>query len=104
MAAAPKFIKFNDPAVPHVNKVVDPTSVIDGDPAQKSWLFADIASTGTRSGMWDCQAGSAEITNLDDDTTKTVQAGDAFVMEPGLRTKWVVKDYIKKHFVITDLR
>ncbi len=122
MSDAARFIHFHKPEIEGVKKQLDPAAVVEGNPAQTSWLYSDIASTGTRSGQWDCQAGTflaeytsimefchilegaAEVTNLDTGTTHRVTAGDAFVMEPGLRTRWHVPTYVRKHFVITDVR
>lgn len=119
---APRFITFHKPEVDGVAKQPDAAAVVDGNPAQTSWLYSDIASTGTRSGQWDCQAGTfladyttimefcqilegeAEVTNLDTGDVHKVAAGDAFVMEPGLRTQWHVPKYVRKHFVITDVK
>lgn len=119
---APRFITFHKPEIPGVKKQPDPAVVVDGDPQQTSWLYSDIASTGTRSGQWDCQAGAfladytgimefcqilegaAEVTDLDSGAVHKVSVGDAFVMEPGLRTRWHVPEYVRKHFVITDVK
>ena len=120
MADTPQFILFGNPEVAPVDKVQDPTTVLSGNPAQKSWLYVDEQKARARYGIWDSQAGhfqatmsgivefctiiegSTEITNLDDGTTQTVKSGDAFVMQEGLRTEWHVPKYVKKYFVISD--
>jgi uncharacterized cupin superfamily protein len=119
---APRFIHFHKPEIEGVKKQPDPAQVVSGNPEQTSWLYSDIAATGTRSGQWDCQAGSfncdytgimefcqilegeASVTDLDSGTVHDLASGDAFVMEPGLRTRWDVPRYVRKHFVITDVR
>ena len=121
MSNAPQFILFGSPEIPHVDKDVDPASVVEGNPAQKSWLYSNEETAGARFGVWDCQAGkfrakmdgivefcciiegSADITNLADGSTRTVSAGDAFLMQEGLDLEWHVPNYIKKYFSIVDV-
>lgn len=121
MKSSPQFILFGEPEVPAVNK--DVTAVtIAGQPEQKVWLYEDNQATASRFGVWDCNAGTfrakmdgiiefcciiegeAEITNLADGSKRTVRAGDAFVMEPGLELEWDVPAYIKKYFAISDVK
>ncbi len=119
MTTAPQFILFGSPEVPAIDKDVSACTV-SGNPAQTSRLYSDEPKSGTRCGIWDCQAGvftatmdginefcciiegEAEITDLDDGSKRTVRAGDAFVMEPGMRLEWTVPKYIKKYFAISD--
>ena len=116
----PSFILFGKPEVDPVAKDVSDIT-ISGNPQQNSWLYSDSEACSSKFGIWDCQAGvfqatmtditefcciiegEAEITNLDDGTTRTVKAGDAFVMEPGLRLEWKVEKYIKKYFAISSV-
>ncbi|WP_415401758.1 cupin domain-containing protein [Tateyamaria sp. SN3-11] len=110
------FTLFRDTPVPRVKKDTG-NAVVSGDPVQHSELkYAGHGDT-IKSGIWDCTAGAftadydgitefchvleggATITTGAGETHK-VAAGDAFVMEAGLRTTWTVERYIKKHFVI----
>jgi len=119
MTSAPKFISFSQSSVAPTSKDVSDCTIA-GNPAQKVWLHSDNLAMSTKSGTWDCQAGTfratmtdliefcyiiegeAQITNLDNNETFTVKAGDAFVMEPGFRSEWFVDKYIRKYFTISS--
>lgn len=121
MPHLPQFVLFGKPAVePSVKD--DSANILSGNPTQKVWLYANDSATGSKFGVWDCQAGKfkakmdgiaefcsiiegeATITNMADGSQRTVRAGDAFVMEPGLETEWIVPVYVKKHFAISNVR
>lgn len=115
------FVLFGNPAVTPVDKDIS-ECVVAGNPVQQVWLYCENSPTASRFGVWDCQPGthratmdgiiefcyilegSAHVTNLDDGSQRTVNAGDAFVMEPGLRTEWAVDNYVKKVFAICDVK
>jgi len=91
--------------------------IIEGDPKQKVWSHFVGAEGTFKSGMWDSTAGvfrgpmnnqiefchilegEARIETTDG-ASRTVKAGDAFVMDNGLQPIWHVENYIRKHYVI----
>ena len=117
----PSLIRFGSPEVPRVIKD-DADNIVEGNPEQGSWVYTNDAKAGSRSGFWECSAGKfrakmngftefchilegeAHITNLADGTVNTVKAGDTFVMEAGYETEWHVPHYIRKCFVVTDVK
>lgn len=118
---APQFIRFGSPEVERVAKDIS-ADTVEGNPEQGAWLYSAHSPTGSRAGIWECAAGKfrakmegmtefchilegeAHITNLADGTVNTVRAGDSFVMEEGFDTEWHVPNYIKKCFVLNDLK
>ncbi|WP_299546640.1 cupin domain-containing protein [uncultured Tateyamaria sp.] len=110
---------FQDTPTPRVKKDIG-NAIVSGEPVQHVELkYAGHGDT-IKSGIWDCTAGAftadydgivefcrvleggATITTHTGDTFQ-VTAGDAFVIEAGLRTTWKVESYIKKHFVICSI-
>lgn len=116
----PSFILFGAPEAPRTVKD-DSANLISGKAEQGVWLYSDDAKTGAKFGVWECTAGKfkgkmdgytefchilegeAEITNLADNSTRVVRAGDSFVMECGLEMEWNVPNYIKKCFAISNV-
>lgn len=94
--------------------------IIAGDPKQKVWSHFVGADGTFKSGMWDSTAGvfrgpmndqiefchilegEARIETADG-TSRTVKAGDAFVMDNGLHPVWHVETYIRKYYVIVSV-
>ena len=119
-ATAPAFILFGQP---EVEKVTKPTTerLVSGEAREGVWLYCDDAQTGSKFGQWDCTEGrfrvtmegytefchllegEAEITVLASGETRTVKAGDSFVMQAGLEMEWHVPRYISKSFVVSSL-
>ncbi|WP_282095402.1 cupin domain-containing protein [Epibacterium ulvae] len=117
----PSFILFGAPEVPRTIKD-DSANLISGKAEQGVWLYSNDTQSGSKFGIWECNAGrfratmdgitefchilegEAEVTNLADRSTRIIRAGDSFVMEAGLRTEWYVPVYIKKCFAISDIR
>lgn len=117
----PSLINFSHNDVTRVEKDIT-GKVIQGNPTQGSWLHCDIKKAGARFGQWECQAGTfrakmdgivefchilegeAYITNLANGAVHTVRAGDSFVMEAEFDGEWLVSTYIKKSFVICDVK
>jgi len=109
-------VLFRNADVPRVKKDLG-DAVVSGAPEQHSELKYAGRNDTIKSGVWDCTAGSflanydgivefchvlegaAKITTEAGESFE-VSAGDAFVLEEGLRTTWHVDSYIKKHFVI----
>ncbi len=109
-------ILFRDADVPRVRKDIG-DAVVSGAPEQHFELKYAGHDGTIKSGIWSSTAGSfvanydgivefchvlegaAKITT-DTGGSFEVSAGDAFVLEEGLRTTWHVDSYIKKHFVI----
>lgn len=114
----PRFILFGAPEIPRTEKD-DSANLISGKAEQGVWLYSDDQQSGSKFGIWECNAGrfraamdgitefchilegEAEITNLADRSTRIVRAGDSFVMEAGLQTEWHVPIYVKKCFAIS---
>ena len=94
--------------------------IIDGAPVQKVWSHFVGNDGQFKSGMWDSTAGvfrgpmndqiefchilegEARIETADGQS-RTVKAGDAFVMDNGLQPVWHVENYIRKHYVICSV-
>lgn len=118
--STPTFILFTESTVTRAVKDTR-DGTLEGEAEQGVWLISEDPQTGSKYGMWDCTAGrfrakmdgytefchilegEAEITNLDDGSTRTVRPGDSFVMTAGLELEWHVPVYIKKVFTISAL-
>lgn len=114
-----KFVNFAEQAVDPIDKEFA-QDIIEGEPRQKVWSHFVGAAGRFKSGMWDSTAGTfrgpmngqiefcqilegeARIETADG-VTRTVRAGDAFVMDNGLQPVWYVDDYVRKHYVIVVL-
>ncbi|MGC1497352.1 MAG: cupin domain-containing protein [Sulfitobacter sp.] len=111
-----KFVKFSDHDVAKVQKDLGDT-IVSGTPVQHSQLKFSGANDSFKSGIWESTAGvfTADFDGIiefchileggasirtSDGETFSVSAGDAFVMDNGLKTEWTVDEYVKKHFVI----
>lgn len=107
---------FRDQNAPRIKKDIDDV-IVAGAPEQHGQLMYAGHRETIKSGIWECTDGSftadydgivefchvleggATITTDKGDVCD-VSAGDSFVLEAGLRTRWDVDTYIKKHFVI----
>lgn len=114
------FVLFGAPEVARTVKD-DSANLISGKADQGVWLYSDDQQSGSKFGIWECNAGrfnakmdgitefchilegEAEITNLSDRSKRIVRTGDSFVMEAGLETEWYVPIYIKKCFAISNI-
>ena len=111
-----KFTLFRDQSPERVEKDIA-ESIVSGTPRQHAELMFSGQQETIKSGIWESTAGvftavmqdQVEFCHIleggatirtDEGGEFTVKAGDAFVMESGLKTEWTVDDYIKKHFVI----
>ena len=110
---------FRDTPAPRIQKDIG-EAVVAGHPVQHAELKFSDQGAAFKSGVWDCTAGTftanydgivefchvlegeATITTGTGETYQ-VGAGDAFVLDAGLRTTWTVDTYIKKHFVISEV-
>ena len=110
------FTLFRDQSPDRVEKNIA-DSIVSGTPKQHAQLMFSGQKDTIKSGVWESTAGvftavmhdqvefchilegGATIRTTAGDVF-TVKAGDAFVMESGLSTKWTVDAYVKKHFVI----
>lgn len=113
-----QFINFSDQTIDPIDKQFD-EDIIDGNPKQKVWSHFVSADGAFKSGMWDSTAGvfrgpmnnqiefchilegEARIETADGQS-RTVKAGDAFVMDNGLQPVWYVENYVRKHYVIAQ--
>ncbi len=111
------FINFSEQTTDAIDKPFDSNNVKQGNPKQQVWNHFLGDNDRVKSGMWDCTAGvfvgpmnnqiefchilegEARIDTADGQS-RTVKAGDAFVMDNGLQPVWHIEKYIKKHYVI----
>lgn len=111
-----QFTLFRDTDTQRIKKDIG-EAVVSGQPEQHAELKYAGHNDSIKSGIWDCTVGTfradydgivefchilegeATITTEAGDEY-TVSAGDAFVIEEGVRTTWTVDAYVKKHFVI----
>lgn len=105
------------------NQEVDPAinvpffaELLSGTPTTKSWRLAVSSDGLLSSGIWTATPGTWRmdyslweychilegrcIITPEGETPKLLEAGDAFVCEPGLRGTWEVTESLRKHFVI----
>jgi len=112
-----KFVNFNEQNIEPTEKPFDQNNVIEGNPVQHVWNHFAGASDKFKSGMWDCSTGvfvgpmnnqieychilegEARI-ETPDGKSRTVRAGDSFVMDNGLQPVWHVEKYVRKYYVI----
>ncbi|MEM5503171.1 cupin domain-containing protein [Ahrensia kielensis] len=114
-----RFVNFAEQNIDPIDKEFT-EDVIEGDPRQKVWPHFVGANGQFKSGMWDSTAGvfrgpmnnQIEFCHIlegearietSDGTTRTVKAGDSFVMDNGLQPIWHVGAYVRKHYVILSL-
>lgn len=111
-----KFINFVQQVVEPFNKEFA-EDIIEGSPEQKVWSHFVGNDGNFKSGMWDSTAGvfrgpmndqiefchilegEARI-DTPDGQSRTVRAGDTFVMDKGLQPVWYVEKYVRKYYVI----
>ena len=88
--------------------------VTEGTPSMKTWALHTSAAGDMLSGIWECTKGSYHATYTayeyvvliagrititpDGGTPVTVQAGDAFVVEPTFKGIWKIEEDVRKHF------
>lgn len=112
-----KFVNFSEQNIESTEKAFDQNNIIEGAPKQHVWNHFVGANDRFKSGMWDCSAGvflgpmndqieychilegEARI-ETPDGKSRTVRAGDSFVMDNGLHPIWHVEKYVKKYYVI----
>jgi len=107
---------FKDNDVERVQNDIG-NSIVSGDPVHHAELKFSGHDGKVRSGIWESTAGvfTAEYNGIvefchvleGEASIKTgdgkefkVSAGDAFVLDAGLKTEWTVGSFIKKHFMI----
>lgn len=111
-----KFTYFPDQTIEPVKKEFD-ADIIEGSPEQHVWSHFVGNGDRFKSGMWDSTAGvfrgpmtdqieychilegEARI-DTPDGQSRTVRAGDSFVMDNGLQPVWHVDKYVRKYYVI----
>lgn len=114
-----KFVKFSEQQIKPVKKEFA-ADIIDGSPEQNVWSYFLGNENQFKSGMWDSTAGvfkgpmnnqiefchilegEAKIVTADGES-RTVSAGDAFVMDNGLQPVWHVDKYVRKYYVICEV-
>ena len=88
--------------------------VTEGTPHMKTWVLHTSAAGDMMAGIWECTRGSYHATYTayeyvvliagrititpDGGTPVTVQAGDAFVVEPTFKGIWRIEEDVRKHF------
>jgi len=113
-----EFINFSEQKTEPVKKELA-EDIIEGEPEQKVWSYFVSTDESFKSGMWDSTAGvfRGPMTNqiefchilegearieTADGNSRTVTAGDSFVMDNGLQPVWHVEKYVRKHYVIAS--
>lgn len=111
-----KFVSFSDQTIEPFKKEFA-QDIISGTPEQNVWNYFVGANGAFKSGMWDSSAGvfrgpmndQIEFCHIlegearietPDGSSRTVRAGDAFVMDNGLQPVWHVETYVRKYYVI----
>jgi uncharacterized cupin superfamily protein len=93
-----------------------PDRVIAGTPAFRTWTFEESADGKTFAGVWESTPGAwrisydeweycsilsgVSIVTRDGEAPQRVNAGDAFVLQPGFVGTWEVVETTRKLFVV----
>jgi uncharacterized cupin superfamily protein len=96
----------------------DAAKIVSGEPKQNVWNSFSSPDNKFHTGIWDAQAGEWKIAYTEDEfcfilegeseitdaqgASKTVQAGDQFVIPAGFSGTWRVPSYCKKIYVIYE--
>lgn len=113
---AMQFVNFSEQSIEPFNKEFE-NEIIEGLPVQKVWSHFVGNDGAFKSGIWDSTAGvfagpmndQIEFCHIlegeacivtPDGKSRTVRAGDAFVMDNGLQPVWHVESYVRKYYVI----
>jgi hypothetical protein len=114
-----RFVNFAEQVIQPVDKEFA-RDILSGRPKQRVWSHFVGAGGRFKAGMWESTAGQfvGPMTNqiefchilegeaqieTSDGQSRTVRAGDAFVMDNGLTPVWHVETYVRKHYVILSL-
>lgn len=95
-----------------------PERVVKGNPANRSWNLYATPDGKFFSGIWESDPGAWRIRytehefchiiegvsrlTSDDGTSRTVKAGDAFVIPAGFTGTWEVLERTRKHYAIYE--
>jgi len=114
-----QFVNFSEVSLePVIKDIAD--DIIDGSPVHSVWSHFVGNDGQFKSGMWDSTAGvfvgpmngQIEFCHIlegearietPDGQSRTVRAGDAFVMDNGLQPVWHVEKYVRKYYVICSV-
>ena len=97
----------------------DDEEILEGNPAHKGIVLFRDPSKRFSIGIWECPPskfeieyegcetvhvleGSADITMVSTGTTKTIKAGDRYIMPFGARVVWHVKEHMKKVYCMYE--
>ena len=100
------------PAMP-----IEPSWITEGDPVARGTVVAQSEDKKVSSGLWSCEPGKfewtfswdefvhvlegeVEITEDGTDNTITLRPGDMAHFPLGMKTRWHVKQKVRKFFVI----
>lgn len=94
--------------------ILDGWVVTEGNPQMKTWGLHTSAAGDMVCGIWECTEGSFHATysayeyvvliegriviTPDGGTPVTVEAPDAFVVEPTFKGTWKIEKPVRKHF------
>ena len=107
-------VKLPPTAAEPSTETLDGWVVTEGTPRMKTWALHTSANGDMMAGIWECTRGSYHATYTayeyvvlikcrititpDGGTPVTVQAGDAFVVEPNFKGIWRIDEDVRKHF------
>ena len=112
---ASHFLKIDTAAIEPETGKPAAGRLISGDPQFRTWN-AEEADGGLYAGIWESTPGKwrieydewefchilsgVSVIAEDDGATRTVRAGDSFVLRPGFKGSWEVLETTRKEYVI----
>jgi hypothetical protein len=99
-----------------ITEDLDGWIVTEGNPSMKTWILYTSNDKSMISGYWEATPGTYHATyseyefvhmikgkiiiTPDGEEPKEVNAGDAFIVEPGFKGTWKILETVQKHFDI----
>ena len=109
------FLPIDTSATPPETGEPAPDRLIAGNPQFRTWNVEE-ASGGLYAGIWESTPGKwrivydewefchilsgVSVISEDDGPSRTVRAGDSFVLRPGFKGSWEVLETTRKEYVI----
>jgi len=111
-------VDLNTDNAEHESYLPDAEKIISGKPQQNIWNVFSSGDEKFHCGIWDSKDGSWQVSYSEeefclilegesiihdaDGNTKTVRAGDQFIVPAGFGGRWEVPTYCKKVYVIYE--